>query len=234
MLSVTTKRSEDFSAYGGGANYVPSLEKGRVWLQGKVKIVMKGEGGQWGAGVYVHRYAAAGGILEATKFFSDMTELVVKVAAGAYNPPGGNGVLLYENDTLVLGAGGGGGPLGGGGGIIGGTATNRPGYSYAYYQGFGANGSPGGYTTYSSTSTLSAQGGAWVAQESGGVYRGYGGSGSSAADCNAAGYSCPVITQGGNSPEWSGGYSAATYGGNRASGLVTITYCGPSASSTCP
>jgi hypothetical protein len=155
-------------------------------------------------------------------------------------------------DILVLGAGGGawGSAHQAGNGIIGGggipAGVNAPAGYCNSGGGMSADGvqvnlPTGGNRTISSLSVLSAQGGASSYPShgcAGSIY--YGGSGSSAEDCAAAGYNCYHIEPGGNSGYFYSlypdepYYPNTSYGNMNSRASASVTYCGPYADSPCP
>ncbi len=230
-----------FSIDQHGKAWAMPVSRGSVGVQGKVKIVV--QGGQ-GSSTPSNVRNAAGGIIKATKYFPDITDLEIKAIAG-WKSSWSAGMFIYENGILVVGAGGG-GETKGGGGILGGNgscsktsygATScSTGFSASQVFTSGWYHGSGGNSTPSSASVLNAQGGAnaWNAS-----LTLYGGTGSSAEDCAAAGYDCYFIQPGGNSTDYyqfhpdDPYYPAASYG-NLGPCSVSITYCGPYADSPCP
>ena len=224
-----------------------ALETYTITQGGKYKVQIKAEGSWFATGAYTWSESGDGGIGSISKVYDANTRLMFKVVPGkpristspAYSW-GGAGIAMYENDSLKLVIGGGGGEGGPGGGYVGGKyyRNGKDGQSIIAMNGYGIDGTD---TTYSTTKCTSsscpsgAYGGCYEQQWSAEGYTcrvctwAYGGSSYIATDYASLG----TFTPGGNDSKIPQGYSAASYG-NRAPGSVTITYCGPDSSSTCP
>jgi len=153
---------------------------------------------------------ANSGTWTVTKTFASSTSLQIKWISGGWcrngskDYLGGNGVGLWEGGTLKLVAGGGADGMAGGGGYRGGDSRQASACPDA--RGYAYNGRQD-----NSQATSGAGGGGSISIISNVPY-GWGGTGACSSD-------------------YSGSGTYATWGGNAS---ITITYCGPNASSTCP
>ena len=167
---------------------------------------------------------------------------------------GGAGIAMYENDVVKMVAGGGAGYVDGGGGYVGGQTywpTNTGWWNVCSGACLPASGIVSGKsTTYCASTSCSdgAYGGRWWSwnQSANSNLYGYGGRGYCDSDyCNSENY-YEIIPGGNGDYTPRGGSSTVDVYSNKnhgnwgtttltgGAGYASITYCGPSADSTCP
>ena len=212
---------------------------------GKYKISLYGEAGY--SNGYLNEYGAAGGVIKVAKIFGSSTTIKIKGVKGcdwSNDLWGGAGIAMYENDSVKLVAGGGSTAWEmGGGGYIGGWGYGKN--TYFYGKGI-VSGTSKVYCTSTSCSDEAYGGKSWGVSSAWGRFDGYGGSGYCDSSYCSSENSYEIIPGGNGDYYPSGGpktqdlYPMIAHGNwvtntlTGGAGYASITYCGPSADSTCP